>query len=324
MRELRPLPVPVTSHASESGLGFLLRLARQNGLSLTALLHWVGIRSLLDIPPEGVRALAYVADVSPTWLAFRLARRRKVDGRLQRAWMGHAWTSTWSLRTGHPQVCAACLREDGVCASFWEVTGLFLCPRHGQLLLDHCGHCNQRLTWSRPAADVCGCGRYLSGPARDEAWPSVVIQWLEAVQVRLEGAMPRMPLSSDWPPWVFSLSAEGMTTLVHALGVINRPYEPVRSDVSRSLPSSAWMADVIQRGLGRLACLKVIDRDAADRLQGLVYEQALERLARHGAIQADRDIAEHLVQGLCRTPKSGLSLTGRRSRRQLDLFGEIA
>lgn len=324
MRELQPLPVPVTPHVAESGLGYLLRLARQNGLSLTALLHWVGIRSVLDIPSEGVRALAYVADASPTWMASHLVRRRKVEGKLERTWMGRAWTSAWSLRAGHPQVCGTCLREGGICVSSWEVTGLFLCLRHGQLMRDRCDHCNQRLSWSRPAVDVCGCGRYLSGPPRDEAWPSLVIEWLQAVQLRLEGTMPRTPLSSDWPPWVFSLSAEGMTTLVHALGVINRPYEHVGSEVSRSLPSSAWMADVIQRGLGRLTCLKVVDRHAAEHLHGLVYEPALERLARHGATQADRDIAENLVDGLCRAPKSGLSLTGRRSRRQLDLFGESA
>jgi hypothetical protein len=319
MREIHPLPVNVTPHSSESGLGFLLRLARKNGMSLSSLFGLARVRSALDISSEGIRALAYLGEVSPAWLASRLVMRGRHDGRSRRVWMGHAWQCAWTLRLGRPQVCSACLRADGFCTDAWEVTGVFLCVRHAQVLTDRCSHCQQGLSWLRPDVDVCSCGHYLSGPPRDEALCSRLIDWVQLVLARLQGETPLLPSGHDWPHWVTNLSPEGATAMVHALGVISKPHERVGADASRSIPDSAWMAAVVERGLIRLSSLTIARQ--ADALNGIVYEQALERLVRHGCTPADRDIAAHLVHWLSGSANSGLSVTGRKAKRQFDLFG---
>ncbi len=66
--------------------------------------------------------------------------------------------------------CPSCLAENGSHRTWWDLTYVTSCPRHGMLLQNACV-CGRRTIWARSASLVaCRCGRWLKDtpPARPE------------------------------------------------------------------------------------------------------------------------------------------------------------
>ncbi|WP_189521373.1 TniQ family protein [Mesorhizobium sp. M1B.F.Ca.ET.045.04.1.1] len=67
--------------------------------------------------------------------------------------------------------CPSCLAENGSHRTWWDLTHVTSCPRHGMLLHDACA-CGAKTRWARSASLVaCRCGRWLKDtPAKRPAW----------------------------------------------------------------------------------------------------------------------------------------------------------
>lgn len=314
--DIRPLPIPIQpEHPHENGLGYLMRVAQHNGMTLKSMFAWldIGRSSVLEL--DGAARLAYAVSAPPSWLMQRLVIQGTVGRRRAKEWAGTAWSCSLALRGTHPQICPKCLRQQRLCDLAWELSGAVACPHHRCLLHDSCHHCGEPLTWFRPAVDVCQCGHYLSmAPTipleREE------LRWTTCL---LSRAGLRAPMEDGLPEWCGMVSADALTAIVHAFGIRNSPHTKISAAAAQRPASPAEMHATLQRGLHRLRELEA-GEPCARVLRTLVYEEGLDRLADRGADAADRDLARQFLDWLHDVPRSGLSLSGRRARKQLSLF----
>ena len=319
MREIQPLPVRVVPDDEESGLGFLLRAAHRNGLTLHALLAWLGIKSPQSIRSTDVPLLAFVSAVPQAWLSARLVLRRRVEGFMRSEWFGVEWANPLALRGSTPQYCASCLRENTICRANWELSGAFVCLRHRCLLCDQCAHCGSKVSWLRPAIDVCSCGHYLTGSSEVERADDTDIVWVEGLTDRGGGVRQHAPLLAR-PSWLNAMSADGVFSVIYAMGIRERPSCRIAYRAALRPPSPERVAEIIRRGLTRLNTVGTLQDSCDTETRDLVYEQGLERLVTRGTTVADRDIALGLLGWLDGVLRRRSNASGRRPRGQLDLF----
>jgi hypothetical protein len=320
MRELAPLPLRVEPVANESGLGFLLRASRANGMSLASLLDRLGLPRSPWLTAPGLAVLAYTTDVDRDWLASASAVAGRRDGFRCFEWRGQLWTCPLSLRGKHSQVCPQCLRERGVCLVDWELAGAISCLRHGSPLIDDCPHCRRRLSWLRPAVDVCNCGHFLLtdaiAPTGEE-----MNAWVETLVHRASNLPERCAVSAyGVPAWFGVLSADALTAVVFAFGVRNEPFERVTSAIATVPPTTHRMIEIIERGLKRLRRAQDLSEPCPADLRLYVYEQALWRLwHRHAGIE-DRDAAARILLWLGTSPRKPSAAGASPGSEQLELF----
>lgn len=325
--DLQPLPVAVEASDEESGLGFLLRCAHANGIALQFLANHAGVRSLRWMVPRDIETLAYLAGVSPNWLGQRVKTRRQVNGRRQYSYLGWEWGSIASLRVKQPQVCPECLAEYAICRAEWDVAMIFACPVHRALLIDRCSHCGMRLTWLRPAIDVCCCGRYLRRSGREHHLSRDEMPWCQTLSARLEGKhlaraveLPTIQL----PEWIFHVTPDGASRLVHALGALSKPGQCLSSAKVVEIPSPFELAEVIERGLARGRMLLEQSIEFRRSMRVLIYEPGLQRLARQGVVFEDQQAAAQLMKSLdCESQdlvERERRRGGRPTKGQLELF----
>jgi hypothetical protein len=319
--EIRPLPVAVVPSDDESGVGYLMRVAQHNGMSLRAMLEWLHIGSVQAMSVSSVHLLAYTCGVSVAWLAERVKAQRRRDGLRYVEWLGLDWPSSMTLRRCRGQVCGECLKAGSGCRLAWEATGVCACPFHRCYLIDSCGYCGRAIDWSRPALDVCRCGRYLGAQAESAAADQSVLRWVEMVAGRMLGVRASVVRQGDtFPAWLAGLSPDGMYAVVHAAGVRAFPYESTAASAHRGAPTPRKVAELVQRGLERLLAAGDLDTPCTRDLRGLFNDEALARLSVRGGTDADRSVARELAAWVRDVPRKGLSLTGRHARVQLELF----
>jgi hypothetical protein len=322
--EIAPLPVETSPASNENGAAFLLRCAQRNGMSLKAMLNWVGISSLQSISPAAVPALALATQASQSWLLTYLPMWRRRERARCQVWHGRSWSVPLALRGLHSQVCPACLREGLPCQVKWEMTGAFGCLNHRRALIDRCPQCSKPLLWTRPAAEVCCCGRYLTSGEPPAVLANESMEWIESL-CQLLGAPDAPPSGYRFrPAWLGLLSPDGAFCVVHAAGVRSRPGTPVPPSCEKVRIAPAEMAEVMARGLRRLRDAGSVDEPCSAELRATVYEQGIERLSRRGETDADRNVAHELLAWIRDVPRHGLSLTGRRPLGQLNLFERAA
>lgn len=323
-----PLPVRITELPDESGLGFLLRCARANGLRLQALADYAGVQSLQWISTSDIEVLAFLAQVSPNWLAERLRRRHWIDRRPQISYGSLEWGWVGSIRVQRPQVCCACLADAPYCKSDWELTSVVACVKHRLPLLDHCRHCQRPLSWHRPAVDVCQCGRYLS-PDSNLGKPSkTLLVWCESIVDRFHGRNnDGSGAFSDVTPseWPVHTSPDGAYRLVHSLGILERANHRIPPGKVTETPTPTQLATVLERGLMRAMLLRENSSRVANELRETIYLAGIERLARFGIYVTDRQIADGYRRRLSESSSSGSALSrhwrgGRKPKGQLELF----
>jgi hypothetical protein len=320
-----PLPVAVRPDDLESGLGFLLRSATANGLSMQALMRWVGIKSPTSISASSIRALSYLTQVPAQWLAIRLVQRHVSKSGAGWQFLGRGWSSSASLRGSSPQVCPECLRERSRCLAAWEVSSICVCPKHRGLLVDQCAHCHRSLSWCRPSVDVCDCGHYLARPGLESIPTDNSILYVRSVHRAIAAPIPgeSMMPGPDVPRWLHVFSADGLHCVIQALGVCGTV--ECRRYTGRRLPwTPAEAARVVDAGLLRAVLIDPANPTSILNLREVIYEPILDRLSARGATAADRDGAQGLVDMLTSPVRVGRSLTGRRGRGQLELFSRGA
>ena len=318
--DVQTLPVILPPETGESGPGFLLRVAQRNGLALKSMLSWLGVSSLQTLTPMAIRRLAHATDASYAWLQTNLTLWKWRERYRYAEWYGHGWSSLLSLRGARPQVCPDCLREGRPCQAAWEMTGAFACLGHRRLLIDRCHHCDKPLTWTRPAVEVCGCGRYISAGNSPVLVDCESTEWIALLLTKLHSRGETHCWANESHQWLSHLSADGAFNVIYAAGVRLRPCARILATNSKAYLAPAQVAQIVRRGVQRLHDHIDLDRPCSTPFRELVYEQGLERLHARGETVADRAIAGELLAWVRDVPRQGLSLTGRRPLGQLDLF----
>ena len=321
MRDASPLPVRVEPAPGESGLGYLLRAARANGMSLPGLLEALELPKSPRPTPQGLAALAQATEVDYAWLLSTTVVASRRDGYCCAEWRDRLWTCSLSLRGAYPQVCTECLREGRPCMLEWEMTGFVACLRHRRPLTDACMHCGRRLSWWRPSIDVCACGHFL---ASDRDLPPVsddVLGWTaKLVSVANGASSPVSTTMLGLPRWIDAFSADGLLAATFAFGVRREPFERVASATATAPPSTLRAAEILERGIARIRRSDDLRGRCPSDLKMRLYEEGLQRLWRRGAQQADRLAAAGLLRWLGAAPRRSRSGTGVREGQQRELF----
>ena len=321
MRDASPLPVRVEPAPGESGLGYMLRAARANGLSLPGLLEALELPKSPRPTREGLVALAQTTEVDHAWLLDTTAVASRRDGYCCAWWRDRLWTCSLSLRGAYPQVCTECLREGRPCMLEWELTGFVACLRHQCPLTDACLQCGRRLSWWRPSIDVCSCGHFL---ARDPDCPRVsdeLLGWIAKLAAAVRGvSSPISNTAQELPRWLDAFSADGLLAATFAFGIRREPFERITSATATLPPSTLRAAEVLGRGIARIRRSGDLRGRCPSDLRMYLYEEGLQRLWRRGAEQADRLAAAGLLRWSGATPRRSRAGKGEGEGQQGELF----
>ena len=153
------LPVDLIAFPDEGLLGYLHRLAEQNGLAGGEVLRL--FQAAKDIDLEDGSA-------SPSrneWLGVAREVHFPV-AQPMRMWNIH-----------RRRYCPDCLGEKLYWRAAWSIALVTVCTRHKVRLLDTCPSCGRSLDWRDPRLNCCGgCGARLTAAATDKAEPEAM--WL--------------------------------------------------------------------------------------------------------------------------------------------------
>jgi len=322
MSEIAPLPVKVEPDPGESGLGFLLRVARANGLSLASLFEIASLPRSLWMSERAVLTLAQATEVDLEWLRSHSVITCSRDGHRCFEWRGQLWACPLSLRGTRPQVCPICLQEGRTCLQDWELSGAVVCVHHRCSLIDICGHCGKRLSWWRPAIDVCTCGHFIVTKG-EEVVGELLVDWTETLLAKADRVSRPLP-ERDLPRWLGVLSADGLLAVGFAFGIRREQLERVSSAAARVPPSTIEMRAVIERAVVRLRRSGEIRAPCAMDLRMQVYEEGLRRLWHRNVAEADRNVAAGLLHWLGATRHRPRHSSRATTNRQGELFEFLA
>lgn len=321
--EVVALPVAVLPRSGECSRSLLLRAATANGLGMEAFGRLVGMNlyRLIDDQPS---QLASLLGVGAKWFCEHLVTEVSI-GRVRR-WraFGQIWTAEACLRSRRPQVCPECLAATQYCQAVWNVTGYAVCARHGLALEAHCSHCKKPIGWDRPAINVCRCGWMLGRGGAQSSMPVQVVAWSRWVARQTGEAGVLAPTDFDGegrlPRWIQGLTVDGAFQSLLALGLRHERFQRISSSDAVKVHSPVQLVAILGRGIERGGLLDAPSVGAFQALNGWVYEEGLERLARRAHNDADRVFAKTLVQALKRV-NYRCRATGRRPvATQGDLF----
>lgn len=295
-RGLKCLPIIRSPVKGESGMSLLLRTATANGLSLHALRDLCGIATVRPLYAHDAVHVAPVLGIPVADLEELLMAKAQHMGGNALRYLEHVFVRTGFLRTVKPQICPICIHRNGYCRAVWDCVFYTDCHVHHIPLMDRCGVCQSPLNWYRPAIDVCRCNGYLKGDSEDLQGQDRKSLWLSAwIASRLEDHVDSAVMPSVFPNWLTELSIDGLCSIVHAFGVCSAPHQTVQSHAQRKGGSTGHWRVVAQRGLSRLEQLNSRQLELSG-LSDLVWEGGLEGVALRCTQQADRQVAQMLMQ----------------------------
>lgn len=312
------LPVAIEHAPDECGLGFVMRSAAANGLTLQRLLGWLQAAEPTALQLHDVRRIAYVTRVSARWLSDRLPQRLFVDGQSGWSFLGEYWSRSIVFRGREAQVCPQCLHVSGYCRAVWRLATISACTKHRQLLVDRCGACGRPIAWTRPTVDVCQCRRHLKSSTDGDA-PLLLVQWSSWVERRVLGA-PSPASDSGLPAWFDLLTVDGASCLVHLMGVRERPHQRIAAATAAHAMDTTTTASQTLRGLHRLFDLDPDRPETILALSPFIHDAGLQLLARGGTGPGDRRLAERWLAWVAGRPCTQPTRGGRARNRQLSLF----
>ncbi|WP_255435289.1 TniQ family protein [Rhodoferax sp. BLA1] len=288
------MPVGCSAQQGESGMGFLLRCATANGVSLHGLRDLCGISSVRTIWSSDAASLAGVLAIPAHELQDILVDKRKHMDALAYRVGGQIILRTELLRLSKPQVCVACVHRDGYCKALWDSRLYTVCHIHRTPMVEQCKVCGSPLRWHRPAVDVCQCGAYLQSdhdqvmhPDASEVWVAGRIANYFASGCRFEG------MSGALPTWMVELSLDGFLALIQAFGVQLQPHQKVVNASVAKMPVEFWRG-VCCRAVQRLSDYTV-SKDTK-QLSPWIWEGGLESLALSFVRHADQQVAIKLLR----------------------------
>ena len=145
----------------ESGQGYVLRLASENGLrGLPTVKRLLKKTRFAVLDCQDAEKLAAWFGADPRDLALQLGEL--ATGReTHYSYFGHVLSRSYFLNRSMPRICPACLRESRYCRAAWDMHLMTSCDRHGFMLVEKCPSCLAQLTWNRPHLLQCACGQPL-------------------------------------------------------------------------------------------------------------------------------------------------------------------
>jgi hypothetical protein len=310
---LTELPVRREHAPDECGVGFLMRLATANGMTLFRLLGWLQTAQPTSLRAADIRRINRVSGVSVHWLSEPLPQRILVDGQTGWHFLGEVWSRSVAFRCRETQVCPQCLYERGYCRGFWRLSTISACTVHARWLLDRCRACGRPIGWTRPAVDICQCKRALKSSG-DDAAPELLLRWCDWVERRIVGAQVEAK-SCGLPPWFDHLTVDGASSLVRLVGLRERAHERISAATAARPTDTAATAIQRARGLRRLLDLDPDGSESVRALSPYIHEGGLQLLARVGVGAADRRLADRWLTWVagrtCTTPRAaGVPATG--------------
>lgn len=305
-------------------MGFFLRVAFANGMSLARLLKCSGHSEQVWLTDEQLRLLSCLADVRQPDLDPVVCRRTVQGARREFSYLGHRWMSSDALRARCSPVCPYCLQAAPFVRTIWGITGYCACVEHGVLLLDTCPRCARPLDWNRLAPDVCRCGCYLGSASVAPASPDILV-WSSWFRARCMG-IDHPGVDDEGAMGAFgALTPDGAYQLGMALGRLSELGAQTEVVSPLKAPTVAQVSHCLRRALARLLEIQTAD-DATRALGQYVDEPRLQRLARHGVQVCDRQAAQRWLHRLYRERRHDDHRDGRygprQPRGQLELFDD--
>lgn len=303
-------------------MSLLLRIAGANLTTISWLRRSLNVLQPRPFRSEDAARLASLVDVSPQELASRLPEYGFFHGRAVTRYFGAVSLSRPHQRFARPQVCPECLHTTGVCRAEWDFSCYTVCEEHLMPMVDQCTSCRRRLTWNRPAVDVCVCGAYIRSADQHHSREGFAYLISKQISAALRGAALALGEGSEckykFPAWWADLSLDGCMRILTAIGVIDRPLAAIKVAELQRASSEAWRG-IVERGLARLQWATVHQGEELQQLAPVIWEGGLESIALDQASLADRQAAQYLAESILRLKFAGRfgSLRGPLSQRSL-------
>lgn len=311
----RQLPIRLELDDAESGLGFVLRALRANGVPFEQGMQWLGLQRHRPSDPQAVRQIAWSLNVDADRLRGRFVTRDDGKGWVRLA--GRRFRRQIASNRLYAKLCPQCVRETGRLRLTWLLRACVGCARHGYSLIWWCRRCDQAIAWDRPDVDICRCGypfRAEAGALPMQPQVQAWLTWMEGMVCRAFGG----PTGEALPTALTHLSVDGAFRVIEALGLSPLPGTSVRSALANSRTPPALGA-VISRGIDRMRAIEA-DPGALPQLASVLNQVALSQLADDFAAPEDHALAWWLLAALRSGVDPGRTRAGARPKGQLPLF----
>lgn len=187
-----PFLVRPSPYSQESPLGYILRVAEDNG--------WTSHESLVrQVPATAEGKATYIWQVAtsdprmqeierllvkPAGSVAELAYGNVSQGRVTERHFRHTVLPADMFEFGAARFCPQCLEASPHRRDLWDIAPLQSCAEHGLLLQLHCPHCGARQKWTATGTTTCGkCFGSLLNAPREEA--PAGLRWLAGMAAAL-------------------------------------------------------------------------------------------------------------------------------------------
>ena len=291
------LPIALVPAPGESGVGFLLRVATTNGISMHKLRQLAGMTAAENFTAKHEdRLFALVGMVGSE--AHNLLPRVVTGGGVQ--CYGHRFRERTMLRFRRPQVCPCCLREARNCWATWDLSISVVCVRHKCFLKDLCATCHAPIRWNRPAVEWGHCKHFLGRVDEQECVPPELIT---AQRITDDIFFQQEPDFSGVGVSYSCISLDAWGSLLWAWGSIPRPLATAQQSLTSSVPSSSVAREIVARAITRLRESAVVGREVSNLAQviadtpliGCILDPSIESdrtvfLQIYGAVFGEREV----------------------------------
>lgn len=314
-------PVQDGLREGESGHGYVLRMAGENGLlGLPSVKARLGksrfaVLDRLDAPLLG---RWFGADSAQLARALGMTTTGSEPDAYE--FGGAVLTRSYFINRGQPRICGDCLASSGTSKIVWELSACCACPEHGSALVDCCGACLKALRWDRPGLNQCQCGYALTtyvGRNVATAEEVDVARWMEDELTASNCSVALTTLGRLLHP----LSLDAGLHVLQALASTHEAHG-VRSHTA-ALRKRNSLASA-RSGIAAAAMALVrLDSGATDLLGAGASTAAVELLAEAASSQysqADRSLAFSLLAELIRRPRHARWSSRYPQLSQLSLF----
>lgn len=253
MIDFHPLPFQDNLHADESLMGFVLRMSNRNGISG---IHWLyrqlGRDKLNRFKEEDKRVIAGLFGAEMSRVNSAMVRSRRIDGLNVYEMHGHRINKSYLARPLRPQLCPACVSENGYARSLWDFSLVCACPWHNCTLIDACPACLKKIQWMRPSLLACNCGfiwknsRRMLLPAEDA---SICIARIVHSKLDLQHSECS---ANSLDRTLSALNLDTLMRVIWAFGIKPTASEVISTGTSRIILRSDAAAKYCARGYARL------------------------------------------------------------------------
>lgn len=310
-------PVYSEVGVNESGLGYCLRLAELNGVGIAQLKRVVG-----SAPNGSFRSIHALALGRLFRTDCETLKHRLPDLYCNGATMyGHRFERRGMLRIKTAQVCPRCIHENGYLIDIWDIGASVCCLKHGICLVDQCPSCHVGVSWARSSISWGQCGHYLGSDVnlKSASQELMLAQWVLEHILRRRVIFEEQSMNEGMQIFT-SMSLSSWIELMFALGLRERPWQPINFSTFSFSPVAKKMQKILLRGIVRLQKLMTAE-DSGKSLSSVVYEDLLGRLALGAFSEFDRALCQRLYKTVFGVDRY-LHLQHRIAVEiQLDMFG---